>query len=81
MSPYPVTHCAMVAYDLLSDWLSLPWMVIADLGEYHGQFSVMLGWKCCCGRECVKPKVDSIQADRSGPERERIAVVWRPLFA
>lgn len=42
-----------VPHYLLPDYLSLGWLVIADLGDYHGQFSVLCEWRCGC--RCVEP--------------------------
>jgi hypothetical protein len=30
------------------DWLRLGWVVVADLGPAHGQWSVLAYWPCDC---------------------------------
>ena len=49
---YPTKYCAQVTYDRVPDWLNLGWLVIADLGPTHGEWSLMMGWLCEC--ECKK---------------------------
>lgn len=41
-----------VPYRRLQDFLACGWMVVADLGPIHGQYSVLC-WRCDCGE--VKP--------------------------
>jgi hypothetical protein len=53
---FPTKACAMVGHHLVADWLKVGWMVVADLGEPHGQWSVLMAWRCCCRDEPVKPK-------------------------
>lgn len=37
-----------IPHSRLQDWLMLGWIVIADLGPVHGQYSVMGEWLCGC---------------------------------
>jgi hypothetical protein len=45
---------AFVLHREVEDYLRLGWMTVANLGEYHGQFSVLMGWPCSC--VCVVPE-------------------------
>jgi len=48
--------CPVVAYVRRHDietWLRLGWMALDDLGSYHGQYSILMGWPCGC--EVVMP--------------------------
>lgn len=49
--------CPVVKYVLhhhVVDHLLLGWMVVADLGPTHGEFSCLMGWCCAC--KVVEPK-------------------------
>jgi hypothetical protein len=37
-----------VKHSEVLDHLRVGWMVLADLGSYHGQFSLLMGWQCAC---------------------------------
>lgn len=44
-------RCPIVKY--VQHWqvgshLRIGWMVLADLGPTHGEFSVLMGWPCNC---------------------------------
>jgi len=54
MPPYPTRYCASVSHDRIPDWLRVGWMVVADLGSTHGEFSVLMAWIWQC--PCIKPK-------------------------
>jgi len=45
---------AFVVHRQIEDYLRLGWMMVANLGEYHGQFSVLMGW--CCQCPCTVPE-------------------------
>ena len=45
-----------VLHERREDYERLGWMVVADLGDYHGQFSVLAEFICSCGRACVEPQ-------------------------
>jgi hypothetical protein len=32
----------------VNDYLRLGWMVAADLGPVHGEYSVLMAWPCTC---------------------------------
>jgi hypothetical protein len=43
--------CPVVAYVCHHDidaWLRHGWMALDDLGSYHGQYSILMGWPCKC---------------------------------
>jgi hypothetical protein len=41
----------------LEDWLRLGWLVVDDFRDiYHGQFSVLVEWKCACALVTPKQK-------------------------
>jgi hypothetical protein len=42
-----------VTWDRLADYERLGWLPVADLGHYHGQWSVLCEWLCDC--RCVEP--------------------------
>ena len=42
-----------VTYDRIPDYLALGWLVVADLGHPHSQWSVLCEWLCEC--PCVEP--------------------------
>lgn len=37
-----------IPIEAASDWLEVGWLIVADLGPYHGQFSLLGEWKCKC---------------------------------
>lgn len=37
-----------VLHDCVENFLNLGWMVVADLGEVHGQYSVLMWRPCEC---------------------------------
>ena len=41
-------YLAFVAWRLVPDWLCVGWMVIADLGPTHGEYSALMSWPCGC---------------------------------
>jgi hypothetical protein len=43
-----------VRWNRLADYLHLGWLPVADLGAYHGQWSVLCEWKCNC--PCAEPR-------------------------
>jgi len=45
---------AFVPHREVEGYLRLGWMMIASLGEYHGQFSILMGWRCEC--PCTIPR-------------------------
>jgi len=38
----------LVLHRHVADFLACGWVVRADLGDYHGQFAVMMQWLCDC---------------------------------
>lgn len=46
MPPYPTKYLAQVGHHLVPDWLNVGWMVVADLGSTHGEWSVLMSWVC-----------------------------------
>ena len=42
-----------VIHQSIPAYLKLGWMVVADLGPIHGEWSMLLEWKCQC--KCVEP--------------------------
>jgi hypothetical protein len=47
-------HVRYVKHHRVIDYLWLGWMVVADLGSTHGEFSVLMSWPCAC--RIVEPK-------------------------
>ena len=37
-----------VIHERVSEYLNLGWIVCADLGPVHGQWSVLMRWLCEC---------------------------------
>jgi len=37
-----------VIWERLADYLNLGWMVVADLGPTHGEWSVLMEFRCVC---------------------------------
>lgn len=57
--------CQVVKYVLhlrVVDHLILGWMVVADPGQTHGEFSCLMGWCCSCE---VREPASLISAERS----------------
>lgn len=60
MSAYRTEFCAFVHHPYVPDWLRLGWMVVADLGPTHGEWSLLMAWICEC--RCVKPRtIDDVE--------------------
>lgn len=38
----------MVPHERIPAYLALGWMVVADLGPVHGEWSVLMRWSCDC---------------------------------
>jgi hypothetical protein len=45
-----------VLHERREDYERLGWMVVADLGPVHGEWSVLAEFICSCGRACVEPQ-------------------------
>jgi hypothetical protein len=43
-----------VAHDDMPAYEALGWLWVADLGDYHGQWSCLMAWPCACA--CVEPR-------------------------
>ena len=43
-----------VRHELVPDYELLGWLWMADLGDYHGQYSCLMAWPCAC--PCVEPR-------------------------
>lgn len=67
MTPYPTKFCAFVGHQNIPQWLKLGWMVIADLGPTHGEYSVLMAWICKCA--CVKPTREEFDSTPALPVR------------
>jgi hypothetical protein len=39
-----------VRHERILDYLNLGWMVVADLGPTHGEWSVFMEFRCVCGK-------------------------------
>jgi hypothetical protein len=44
-----------VLHERVRDYERLGWMVVAELGPVHGEWSVLAEFICSCGRACVEP--------------------------
>lgn len=38
----------MVLHERIPEYLALGWLVVADLGPIHGEWSMMMQWLCDC---------------------------------
>lgn len=43
-----------VPFPRIGEYLMLGWFVVADMGDYHGEWCCMMCWPCQC--RCVEPK-------------------------
>lgn len=43
-----------IARDSVVDYLALGWLIVADLGPVHREWSVLGRWLCDCA--CVEPR-------------------------
>lgn len=50
-----VRHYHYIRRARMEDWLRLGWMIVAELGPVHGEWSV-LGWWPCTTCKIVRPK-------------------------
>jgi hypothetical protein len=44
-----------VLHERVADYERLGWLVVAELGPVHGEWSVLAEYICSCGRACIEP--------------------------
>jgi hypothetical protein len=37
-----------VRHEHIEDYMRVGWVTVADLGEIHGRWAVLMGWHCDC---------------------------------
>lgn len=72
-----------VMWELVEDYLCLGWMVMADLGPIHGQYSTLMEWRCACRQGIIAPRREHSRKPDGIHERiERlVAGPYLELFA
>ena len=70
-----MTILRYVPHEHAADYLRLGWMVVAGLGEVHGEWSVLMEWPCQC--RLVEP-VGTIEGCTHMVHRVKC---WRAYFA